>query len=160
MGKKAKRTDTLKAEKITATVTPHEPEPPVAAEIKPPEPYPEIPEMFLRNPDNSFKWPLVKKPSSGTSSKTGTTSSALTRSATSATAPGASPTSGGQSGTEPSSPIETDEFSKFRVSPDEIASKINKEADRRWREWMPTKTDRKRPRKSWYVKQVRKEYYP
>ena len=53
----------------------------------------------------------------------------------------------------------TGDFSQFRVDPDEIEQKIRLEADKRWRNWMPTKTDRKRPRKSWYMKQVRKEYY-
>jgi hypothetical protein len=46
------------------------------------------------------------------------------------------------------------------VDPDEIERKIKTEADRRWREWMPTKTDRKRPRMSVLIRQVRKEFYP
>lgn len=52
------------------------------------------------------------------------------------------------------------DFAHFRVDPAEIETKIATEADKRWRNWMPTKTDRKRPRKSAYIKQVRKEYYP
>jgi Protein of unknown function (DUF3489) len=34
------------------------------------------------------------------------------------------------------------------------------EADRRWREWLPTATQRKRPRKSSFLKQVRRERNP
>lgn len=52
-----------------------------------------------------------------------------------------------------------DEFARFRVDPDEIEQQIKLEADRRWREWLPTKLSRHRPRKSWYEKQVRKEFY-
>jgi hypothetical protein len=79
-------------------------------------------------------------------------------------APGASGSVGGTTGLSEKSLTQlthkTDEFAKFRVDPDEIERMIRAEADRRWREWLPTKTDRKRPRLSAYVKQVRKEYYP
>lgn len=55
--------------------------------------------------------------------------------------------------------LKDNEFEKFRVNPDEIEQQIRIEADRRWREWLPTKTSRRRPRKSWYEKKVRKEFY-
>lgn len=51
-------------------------------------------------------------------------------------------------------------FEHFRVDPQEIERKIKAEADRQWREWMPTKTDRKRPTKRGLIKRIRKEYYP
>lgn len=51
-------------------------------------------------------------------------------------------------------------FDHFRVDPEEIESKIRHEADRRWRAWVPTKEHLSRPRKSYYEKQVRKEFYP
>lgn len=51
------------------------------------------------------------------------------------------------------------DFAQFRVDPDEIERKIRAEADIRWRNWVPTKTDRKRPRLSTYVRAVRKEFY-
>lgn len=72
----------------------------------------------------------------------------------------AAPVSDGSSSGESSKPPGTLDFSQFRVDPAEIETKIKAEADRRWRNWMPTKEDRTRPRKSWYEKQVRKEFYP
>lgn len=54
----------------------------------------------------------------------------------------------------------TGNFEQFRVDPEEIESKIRHEADRRWRAWVPTKEHLSRPRKSYYLKQVRKEFYP
>jgi hypothetical protein len=41
---------------------------------------------------------------------------------------------------------------------EELETSIKVEADKRWRNWMPTKTDRTRPRKSTYIKQVRAEF--
>lgn len=81
---------------------------------------------------------------------------------TSATAPAAAACDGNTSGNATSTSIvgATGDFMQFRVDPAEIETKIKTEADRRWRNWVPTKTDRKRPRKSWYEKQVRREYYP
>jgi hypothetical protein len=69
------------------------------------------------------------------------------------------PGDGGSAGSESAISLTTD-FEKFRVDPQEIETTIKREADRRWREWLPTKESRKRPRLSWYVRQVRKEYYP
>lgn len=55
----------------------------------------------------------------------------------------------------------SDLFSQFKtVTPEDIERKIRHEADARWRAWMPTKTDRHRPRMSFYIRQVRKEFYP
>jgi hypothetical protein len=44
--------------------------------------------------------------------------------------------------------------------PNEIESKIRHEADRRWRAWVPTKEHLSRPQLRYYLKQVRKEFYP
>lgn len=62
---------------------------------------------------------------------------------------------------KPTAPPSTtkDEWQCFRVDPDEIETKIKVEADRRWREWMPTKESRKRPRLSVYIRRVRREFY-
>lgn len=80
-----------------------------------------------------------------------------------APAPAATASVGVTSG-PPSSPTTvsgaTGGFEHFRVDPEEIERKIKTEADVLWRNWMPTKTDRKRPRLSTYIRQVRKLYYP
>lgn len=76
------------------------------------------------------------------------------------TAPDAGASAGSTSGSAPSTtPAGIDEFSRFRVDPDEIESKIRHEADRRYRDWTPTKAQPKRPRKSVFERQVRKEFY-
>lgn len=80
-----------------------------------------------------------------------------------ATAPAADASAGFTSGesTSESSPagVTGGMFDQFRVDPAEIEAKIKREADALWRNWVPTKTDRKRPRLSTYIKRVRKEYY-
>lgn len=124
-----------------------------------------IPEL-RRNEDNSLKHPW-KTTSSQTSSETScATPAQCSAEAQSATAHAADASGGAQIGeTSSTSPPSSasipssDEFAKFRVDPAEIETKINREADRRWRAWVPTKEDRTRHRKSWYVKQVRKEFY-
>ncbi len=139
--------ESLRRDKITAPVT----EQPPAKDPYDFSDFPDMPEMFLRNPDNTFKWksPTTVAPK---------TSAPATASAPSAASPGGE-TSGMPSSMPSGSP--GGGFDQYRVvSPDEINTKIKQEADRRWREWMPTKTDRKRPRLSTYVRQVRKEYYP
>lgn len=80
-----------------------------------------------------------------------------------ARAPAATSSAGGPSGPTSDTkviPGLTGAFDHFRVDPNEIESKIKQEADRRWRAWVPTKEHLSRPRKSYYLKQVRKEYYP
>ena len=52
-----------------------------------------------------------------------------------------------------------DGFAQFRVDPEEIEVKIRLEADRRWRQWTATKEHLTRPRKSYFLRQVRKEFY-
>lgn len=81
-----------------------------------------------------------------------------------ATVPAAAASAGTPSG-PPSSPVTVSGvtggmFDQFRVDPEEIESKIRHEADRRWRAWVPTKEHLSRPRKSYYLKEVRKEFYP
>lgn len=82
---------------------------------------------------------------------------------TPATAAAAAVSGGSSSGSKPNNNpgvTGTFDFNQYRVDPAEIETKIKSEADRRWRNWMPTKEDRKRPRRSWYERQVRKEFYP
>lgn len=80
-----------------------------------------------------------------------------------ATAPAAAASVGGTSGGTTDAPnpvgLTGTMFSQFYVDPEEIERKIKAEADQLWRNWMPTKTDRKRPRISTYLRQVRKSYY-
>jgi hypothetical protein len=88
----------------------------------------------------------------------------------SATAPAADASGGATSGASTSAPIQTPpvsvmpgatgNFEQFRVDTDEIESKIRHEADRRWRAWVPTKEHLSRPQLRYYLKQVRKEFYP
>lgn len=81
----------------------------------------------------------------------------------SATVPDAAASAGSTSGESTSVPTTAGAtggmFDQFRVDPEEIERKIKAEADALWRNWMPTKTDRKRPRLSTYIKRVRKDYY-
>lgn len=51
-------------------------------------------------------------------------------------------------------------FENFRVDPAEIETKIQVEADRRWRNWQPSREHLTRPRKSFFLREVRKEFYP
>ncbi len=110
-----------------------------------------IPEMFLRNPDNTFKWPLTQ------SLKTHIPIEKARSLA--APVPSAAEPDGSKNGSTSKSRSE-DEFSHFKIDHSAIEAKIKKEADKRWRNWMPTKTDRTRPRLSTYVRLVRKEFYP
>lgn len=84
----------------------------------------------------------------------------------SATAPAVGASGGEVSGSRLSAPTVSGmtgtasmDFSQFRVDPTEIETKIRQEADKRWRNWMPTKESRARPRLSTYIKQVRREFY-
>jgi hypothetical protein len=104
----------------------------------------EIP-AFLRRTDTTVKVspaPIAPAPVPAAAASAGTPSGATTKS-------------------EPATNMGvTGGFEHFRVDPEEIERKIKAEADALWRNWMPTKTDRKRPRLSTYIKQVRKQYYP
>ncbi|MDE2106831.1 MAG: hypothetical protein KGL39_56975 [Patescibacteria group bacterium] len=53
-----------------------------------------------------------------------------------------------------------DVFDKFRVDPAEIETRIKVEADRRWRNWTPSREHLTRPRKSFFLREARKEFYP
>lgn len=81
-----------------------------------------------------------------------------------ATAPAAGVSGGYTSGVNTPAPnpagLTGGMFDQFRVDPEEIEAKIKREADALWRNWIPTKEDRKRPRLSTYIKRVRKTYYP
>jgi len=57
-------------------------------------------------------------------------------------------------------PAPSEPFDNFRIDPAEIESQIRIEADRRWRNWTPTKESLTRPRKSVFIREVRKEFYP
>lgn len=132
----------VEPEKVTAPVTEPTEDPWAHLEIPP----------FLRRVEGSKTLTAPSTP----------TSTPLTQK--SATAPAAAASAGSTSGATTGATTLAGAtggmFDQFRVDPEEIESKIRHEADRRWRAWVPTKEHLSRPRKSYYLKQARKEYYP
>lgn len=60
--------------------------------------------------------------------------------------------------TEPRAPLPQDEFAQFKTDLYDPEKDIRAEAERRWRSWIPTKTDRKRPQLRTMIKRVRDEW--
>lgn len=132
----------VEPEKVTAPVTAPTEDPWAHLEIPP----------FLRRVEGS-KTPTAPS-----------TPASMPSTPRSATAPAAAASAGATSGVNTGATMLAGVtgcmFNQFRVDPEEIESKIRHEADRRWRAWVPTKEHLSRPRKSYYLKQVRKEFYP
>lgn len=113
-----------------------------------------IPPQFIRtgpSPPTSLANATAPAAASGGGKRNGSASNAKTLNSTPPTAPAPI--------------IAADPFAQFKtVTPDDIERQIRREADRRRREWMPSKGDkkenRKQPRLSFFIRQVRKEFYP
>lgn len=109
----------------------------------------EIPKFLLRNADGSFTFPGALAgdvSASGPEPATGDGGASVAQSQSDDVAP--------------PEPEPTDEFARFRVDPSEIETAIQQEADRRWRNWTPTKGEAKltRPQKRAFVRDVRAEF--